>query len=504
MSKDKNKHNPISAVALASVLWAAQPFVAQAQTSPGSSVFDVGGGLLLEPLEPSTLQPGTIPTTTVGEAAPAARATAGGGGGPSQGTGPLFTLGLSSGLFYEDDDDDGTEAYWGTFLSGVAFTQTRNQRLRLGVEGLLRFDEVGTTDIFTEPAVDFDYAVFNRATELALTLNLRESDVNSGFLPADFDGDDLNFDEGTQRVTNARVQLITGRDTRFGTTTRLAYNQLEYFDTIDPDLNDRVLLTASTELRFSLDRRVELTASARWQQRDEEDALETLETDITYGLGAEILLDRAWTASVDLSATSEEVETTLGTATEDGYRVATTLTRFMPNGRLAFAGSYASLDGVGTLTATRAMELANGAALTATAGVFMFDGGDVLPNLGLSYRQEILRGQTVSLNLTQLGSQNADGDETLYRTILNGSYQHALTRNSSLSINGSLASAEVQEGTSDDTLATSFGIAYSQDLTRDWALVARADTRSTFTEGDRTDRENTFSLSLERSFSFRP
>lgn len=493
--------HPMALAAFAGAMFAVSLVsVAQAQ-----SPFDVGGGLLVEPAPDAQLQAGTVQAAATAEVggAEATETAQGVVQRPGEGRGPSFTIDLSSGLFYNDTQDEPTELYFGTQTRLTAFTQTRNQRFRLQVGSTLRVDDDTTTDLVTDPVVNFDYTLFNRSTELGVRLNFREQDVDSDFLPADFDADDLVLDPGTQEVQNLQVFLETGRDRRFGTTTRLGYNALEFIDTVDPSFNDRVLLTASNELRFSIDRRFEVTTFLSWEERDTDDAVRTLETTTRIGARADMLLDRAWTASINLAFEDEETETTLGQSTRDGFELNATVTRFMPNGRLAFAASFDELDRVSGLSATREMALAGGAALSATAGILIFENGELRPNLGLSYNHEILRGQTLTVNLAQSGTQNA-ANEVLYRTTLNGSYRYDLTRASSLAITGALASVQADGGASNDTVATSFGLAYRQELTRDWDFVARADTRINFTNGEESDRENRFSLNLERSFVFRP
>ena len=176
-----------------------------------------------------------------------------------------------------------------------------------------------------------------------------------------------------------------------------------------------------------------------------------------------------------------------------------------PDGRLVFSLSHEVLedDELTTLTAARSMTLANGAAVSASAGLVAFEDGDVLPAFGLTYSQEILRGRTLTVALRQTGGEN-DDDEDILRTRFNAVYEQDLTRNSRFAVTGALASVDVQQGSTDDTLAASLGLSYIHDLTDDWALVARADHRITYEDGDRTDRSDVFSLNLERTFSFRP
>ena len=239
-------------------------------------------------------------------------------------------------------------------------------------------------------------------------------------------------------------------------------------------------------------------------QEDEDDAVQTSDTDISYGVGIDVLIDRAWTGSLDVALTDQEVETTAGTTQTNGFDITASTTRFLTNGRLTFSARYEEEVGtrLTTVDAFRALELANGTALTGSLGVAVFDNGDVVPTVSFSYAREILRGQSLAFSLTREGGFDDDEDGVL-RTVFNANYNHDLTRRSRLGVTAALVGLDERDA-GDTTLAASFGVSYSHDLTADWAVVARADTRQNFIDGDRTDQSNRFSINLERTFSFRP
>lgn len=469
------------------------------------SAFDVGGGLLPEPA-PSTgqVQAGAGTTTAGGVVDAGAQATAAQGGNDrlEEGTGPLFTASVALGLGYEDNEGDPTETYANALYDFGVFTETRNQTFRFNVGGEGQFSNLESQ--LTNPFARFQYTLANRPTALNFTLERRESDVGDQFLPADFDADDLILDGGTLAVNRARLRYETGRDRRFGVVTSFGFRQLDYIDTIDPGLVDETNLDARVELRFSLDRRVELTTFASWRERSVDNVSDTVETFLSYGAQVDVLIDRAWRGDVSLTFLQEDIETTGGDASLDGYDLVLGLTRDLNNGTLRFTAANNVLGDtdITTLEATRQMQLASGGALSGTAGIVVFD-GDALPVLGLSYRDEIARGSVLRLSLAQSGGLN-DDDIPVLRTTLNAALQQELTRQSSLSLTGALAGVDPQAGTAPETIAVSFGLAYNYDLTEDWSLATRANTRINFEDGTRTGRENTISIGLERTFSFRP
>lgn len=487
------------------LLGAMLPLYAGAQTIGGDSVFSDGGGLLLEPADPLVQQPGVLNIPATGGAGGQAtdQAATGSRGGPADGQrNPLFTIGVSTGFTYEDSEDEETDAYFGSRFNFGVLTATRTQTFEFNVGGESRLSE-NETETFINPSAILNYELQNRSTLFSTDLIWREADVEQGFLDPDFDASDLNVDDGTRSTHEARLRLVTGRDARFGSDTRLEFREVDFQDVTDPDLVPETRYTASTELRFSVDRRTELTVFGRWTERSEDDVLQTVETNTSLGVRANVLLDQAWTGQFEAAFLAEDTETTAGLVEEDGFDLSAEVTRFLPNGQLAFAASYRDLEGdtQTELSVSRALELANGTTLSGSFGVVSFDGGDLQPLVGLRYSREVLRGHVLAVSLEQRPGED-DDDNDVVRTLFNVSYDQLLTRNSRIGLTAALAGVDQQLG--DDTLAASIGISYAHDLTEDWSLVARADSQLTFEDGDRTDRTNRFSINLERTFSFRP
>lgn len=469
--------------------------------------FNVGSGLLLAPPPPSELE---AADPAGADGAPVDGATT----APippqvarlNEGTGPVFSSRVALGFIYEDEEGpEPTDTYLsGLFELGVQ-TDTRNQAFAFSVGAETRLGEVNGDNVadLTDPFASLDYTLFNRSTVLDVELRYREADADEDFLTEDFEDEDLISDDGTEQVSSVAVTLETGQDRRFGTVTALELSETDFTDTVNPDLIDETNYSALTEWRFSIDRRFELTLFGSFDRNEEEDMLETIETDTALGLRTNVLLNRAWTGQFEIAAISEETETTGGVVDEDGFSTEAEVTRLMRNGQLTFATSYEDVDDdtISSFEVTRSLGLANGAALSATLGIVSFDGDGLEPLFGFSYDHEFLRGQSVNVFLQQTPGEN-DDDEEVIRTLFNIGYNHELTRNSRLGIDGVIADIDEQNG--DGTLAASLGVSYFHDLTEDWGLVARAERRVEFEDGDRTERIDRFSISLERTFLFRP
>lgn len=409
--------------------------------------------------------------------------------------GALVTVDVGMGASYEDDSD---QSLLNTQLGLGVFSQTRSQRFNFSIDTRT---ELSDADIsLANVNGQLGYAIFNRYTEASVNLSYREVPIDD-----DPEPDTLAFNPGTRETHVASLQLITGRTTRFGTQTTLSYEQLDYVDSNDPDLVTRITYGANTNLRFSLSRQVELRAFASWREQTRDLAPQEVETTTRFGLGGTFLIDRAWTATTELGWNSLETEQGGAVTTEDGLNFNLGAVRAMPNGTLSFGYDHLVIRGdtIERLTIGRDLDLASGAAVTASAALVSFENGDVLPALGLTYDQEILRGRTLNLSLTQDGNVNADNEST-FRTQFDIGYRQDLTPTSFVAASFSASAINVISGPSADSERASFGLQYGHALTRDWNLVARADHTRVYEAGTETDRNSLFSINLQRSFSFRP
>jgi hypothetical protein len=120
-------------------------------------------------------------------------------------------------------------------------------------------------------------------------------------------------------------------------------------------------------------------------QEDTDDALDTFETVHSYGLGADLLISRLWTANIDFGYRETETETG-GALTQviEGNTAALLLTRDMRNGVLSFSATR-DITATGTedtLRLRRALTLANGAEVDLSLGAVIFEGTDPIAIYG--------------------------------------------------------------------------------------------------------------------------
>jgi len=413
---------------------------------------------------------------------------------------PLLFIDISTGLEYEDQlNRDG--AFEATTSLGVGyFSSTADQRLSFETGVTAR----GTEDQFDliNPFATIAYARFNRDTEIGFDLSYLRSEIEGDDLDDDFDAGDLERQDGVREDIDVGVRLITGRASPFGTDTRLRYAQENFFDGATDD--DTVTYNARSTLRFTIDPRIELRLTGSWDREETDDAIQTVDTTRRLTLGADLAIDRAWSASVGIGYAELETETTGGTTLEDGVEASLLIARDLPNGGLAFSSDHVlEEDGWrNSVRLRRTIETANGDIFNASIGQIFFEEGGSGHLASLDYTRTVRSGSfSVALNYE---SDLDAADQLIQRTRLDATLRQNLTEVSGWSLDGGLASVEYDNPVSIDALRVDVGLSYLHALSNDWTLAARVEHQVLYEDGDIDDRTNTLSLNLERRFSVRP
>jgi hypothetical protein len=430
-------------------------------------------------------------------------------GGQAQEGGTLATLGLSFGGQYTANDPGEDESSFATDLSFDLLTVTQSQSFGLSADGRFLQDETGFG--FENPGLSLDYVRANRSTALSFGMSYRERDVDGELAvidPLTLSFVDFIEDDGTLQILDTTLGLQTGLDAKFGTDTQISFTSRTYSGTSDPDLTDLETWQASTGLRFEIDPRITLRASANYLERQEEDILRTARRNASAGIGADLALDPLWSASVGLSFFSLETERDDGlggriATQQDGAGFSVALNREFRTGSLglALARQITTNGAEDSVQVSRDRVFANGAELAWSLGLVSFENGDAAPVASLAFDLPTPRGG-FSVDLQQTTAIDED-DRNVRRTILDLGYNQEINSVSSWSLDGSLAGVEVV-GATDDQFRAELGVGYSHALTQDWALSTRLRHRVTYENGSRDNSASILSLSLQRSFSFRP
>jgi hypothetical protein len=417
------------------------------------------------------------------------------------GDGPLAYVDIGTFLRYEDDDPGAEEQALETRLGAGYFLTGPGQRLSF--EGALVLQALEDEPVLSDPSATLSYAVFTRNAEISVDLSYFVQDLEGRELDEDFDAGDLTRDDGRRERLEARVGLVTGRDAPFGTATEFTWRDDSFSEVATQD--DVTLMSLGTTLRFTLDPRITLRATGFASREETDDAVSTVEIVHSYGLGADLLLNRLWTANIDFGHRKIETETGALTRVVDGTTAALLLTREMRNGVLAFSASRdITANGFeDTLRVRRALTLANGAEVDLSLGTVIFEGADPIAIYGASYLSEIRPGSRFSLAFDRRGGIN-DDDDNVIRTSLAAALAHNLNESSSLVLDARLSQIEDAGVAGTDTARVDLSLAYRYALTEDWTLAAWATRGVVFEDGAEDERITTLSLGIERRFSFRP
>lgn len=414
---------------------------------------------------------------------------------------PVLFLDVSTGVSYEDalDADGVLEAT--TSLGLGYFTATDDQRLSFE-SGLALRGQEGTGFELIDPFVLIDYARFTRDTEIGADLSYRSSEVDSDDLDADFDAGDLADQTGQREDVSLGLRLVTGRESPFGTDTRLRYSQATFSDGATDD--DTETLSAQSTLRFTVDPRIVLNLTGAWTQEETDDALNTVDTTTRLTFGAALAIDRVWSATATLGYAEIETDTTLGTTSVDGIEGSFVLTRDLRNGNLSFSTDHVvTEDGWrNVVRVARSIEMANGDVFNASLGQIFFEEGGSGHLAQLNFNRTVPRG-TLSFGF-DYSTDLDDADFEVQRTRLDAALRQDLTDYSGWMVDGSIARVEYDNAAEVDATRVDLGLAYLHALSNDWNLAARVEHQILYEDGDLSDRTNILSLNLERRFSFRP
>src|SRR6056297_2287963 len=335
-------------------------------------------------------------------------------GAQDAGDPPVLFLDIATGLSFEQNLNRPDEVEATTRFGVGYFTSTYDQRLSFETGVTARGREEGFDLI--DPFVSIAYARFNRDYEIGGDLTYRRSEIDGTALGDDFDADDLDREDGTREDIDFGVRLVTGRASPFGTDTQLRYEEANFFD--GATTADFERMTASSTLRFTIDPRIELTLSGFWQEEETDDALNTVDTTTRLTVGADLAIDRVWSASVGLGAARVETETTGGTRSEEGLEGSFILTRDLPNGGLAFSTDHVVTDDGwrNSIRVRRMIEMANGDMFDASIGQIFFEEGGSGHLASLDFTRTTRTGfMSVGLDYS---SDLDDADQLVQRTRL--------------------------------------------------------------------------------------
>ena len=409
-----------------------------------------------------------------------------------EGTGIRGTLSFSQGIEV-DDGEFATRTGLGFGIRSETRVETFD--LNLGTELLGDFANDADKEFsFVNQNASVGYTRAGSNSRLSFSLNYTEVELDDEVITGVGGGSIIT--SGSAETKSANLGLEFGVEGPLGVSLDLERREVDYIDTLDPDLNDFERTSADVLANFRIRPSLTIRALAGIERTDEDDLTST-ETEDTYvGIGAQA------TTAGGLSVTGDilydRTETTVAgptTTTEDGIGIDITVAQTRPDGLIELALS-SRVDDAGRRTSAevrRDFDLRNGA-LALSLGVVDQEDDDQLRLIGgIAVDRDTKRG-TLAASLVQDAS-TSDGDPTI-NTVFDVNLTQEINNVSSWSAGLGFVSTDTTGGTYDSRSTATFS--YSRDLTEDWEL----NTGVEYSKDRGEDSTNTVFLNIRRDFTF--
>jgi hypothetical protein len=396
-----------------------------------------------------------------------------------------------------------------------------NSNLDLSFGADLQYEDLaGTTlrreeDGLQNPYVNFGYVLTGVDSRFDAALSYRTDDIiDSIFVDTDGDLIDDTLLTSTGRVETLRYGLnySFGLTAPFGMDFALGRREVNYKDSLDPNLFDRATDNAGVVARFRFNPVLTTRLIANASRYDAEDSTRTERDTTNFGAGLSYEIREDLRFDGDFTRTDiEEQRTVLGnrvTVDNDGLSARLALVKDMDNGTVALAArrTQYTITARDEIVVNRSMSLASGA-LGFSVGVSGSNTGDTVFIGSLNYTNQLANG-VFSADISRDATVNFDNDEVA-RTRFGVGYTHILTPVSSVNARLNVADVEnigrtgITTRVRDSTRAD-VSVGYSHQLTRDWDWTVAYRYRYRRDAAGSSQNSNAIFAGIGRSFSIRP
>ena len=453
----------------------------------------------------TTVQPGGATLALLCFVAPAAQAQ-------DVPPGMQATFDITQRLEFSDNpglDADGDSDFYGRTVLGFglqSITKVQSFAFNLGTD-IEEFQDDNDDDIdITNSFATLNYTRNTRNALFGLNLSYRESDTDSEFFDDDIDQDGgiITQDDGTLVSFGYGLRAAVGQEAPIGASFDWNYNELEYKDTSDPDLNDSTRNNFSGQVDFALSPRISTSLVGTYDDFDTEDPTGTDRE--SKGLGLDTSLEVSPILTADIGLSYDRIERTGGTnRTDEGVSGSIGLTRALSNGSIGISYEsdvFANDDGRRSFfSVSRDMELPRGA-LSFSLGATGSDALGTDPLVEADYRHDLPTG-LITLGLSQRVVVDEDDNEEI-NTSLRAAFDQEINAVSGYGINFAFFDRNVLDDAGDDGQRYDIGLTYRHELTRDWGLVSGISYTHTSEDNDDDRDRTTVFIGLQRSFDWTP
>jgi hypothetical protein len=387
-----------------------------------------------------------------------------------------------------------------TALSFGLISETALDRLEFNASGAVIVEDSDRTDgsevDFGRSVLSFGYSREVPAAVLDLSARFRTDD-------ADEFADDLSLEDtvGTRTDYGATARLEVGRTSPIGFAVGVEYDATDFQDTVDPDLEDSRELRAEAQAIFHFSEVATGRLGLRYRHREEDDLAETDTEAVTAFVGLDYAISERLDFEFELGYDDIETEEFGVIERIRGPEARIVLTYGLPTGTATVSLRVANDVDEGRRETFEIGRTIDRPAMTFAArlGVTHSDetGTDMIG--GLEWTRTLPDG-SIGATLARTVGFDADDSESVIRSVFSLSWSHQVNEVSGLSVD---LMHEVSDAASERIEQTTFGAAYSHQLTADWDLNGGVDYRVR-DDGDGHSESPGIFVALRRDFEIRP
>jgi hypothetical protein len=394
--------------------------------------------------------------------------------------------------------------------SGHVLTTSLDAGVRYGTSTIQLVFGLGADLVGAPRALDDGFEVQNRrasldvsrttsGTELSVLASYLEKTLDDDFIDTGDGSLDL-IDSGTRATTALTFKMVQGQDGPLETQLTATARRLDYFNTVDPDLDDEDDVSLRAEVLRRPTDGTTLRTLGQLSLRQEDDLARTKTQRSFLGFGILKETDSGLSLRTDAFYDWNRVTENGIPRREDGLGFRFGLIQPRKDGALSFTlASRARPDGRRTqANLTRDYETAN-SVFSVWIGAIEDDDDDAVEWIGgAKYSGDLSRG-----TLTARLQQNAvnDAGSTFWNTRLNLGYAQDINQVSRWQ--AGLAYTEADElGGSDDDSRASAKVVYAHDLTKEWSMQTGIEHVRVRETGVETRVSNTVFFTIGRDISF--
>lgn len=321
---------------------------------------------------------------------------------------------------------------------------------------------------------------------------LRDLDIDGGF-------DDPTTADGTRQSLRSNFAMTLNGDGPVSLDLTGAASRIDYYDTTDPNLEDRDRGTLRADVGFALSPILRLTTGAFYDREIVDNAEDLNRQTIRGDVGFDGLINPRLRATARIGYSEVETERNNVTDTTTGMVGDLTFTATEKTGETRF-GIATRLDENGTRSdATVGKTLVwNRGQLDGDIGVSVSKDTDLRPIGRLAYTYNLPRAQ-LRANFRQITTVDEDGEDVI-NTALDLGYTQQINNVSSFDVSLGGGLQRFENSTSNPSERLNFTAQYNHALTRDWALNTGYRHRMRDNETDNRANSNAFFLGVSRNF----